>query len=308
LNRWFFVALVLLFMFPLIFQGGQVVMRLAGIFILLSLGLNLALGIAGMLDLGFAASFGFSAYVAALFADLDIAPVLLIGAGAGAMFGWVKGRFLRRLRSDFFAVATLAMGLLIRQVSINLDVTGGMNGIGGIPAPHFFGMSLAGSLPSYYLVFFMIALLAWLSHRVISSRTGREWMAFNEDELAAVSAGVDVDRSRTNALAVSSAMAGVAGVLYAVTFSFVDPDLMAFHISSMILTMVILGGAGSVPGALMGAVAIVLYDKVFVPHIANWAALIWPVAVGSVPDIRGASYFNFGIALYLTVLIRSRHS
>lgn len=281
-------------------------MRLAGIFILLSLGLNLALGIAGMLDLGFAASFGFSAYVAALFADLDIAPALLIGAGAGAMFGWVKGWFLSRLRSDFFAVATLAMGLLIRQVAINLDVTGGMNGIGGISAPHFLGMSLAGSLPSYYLVFFMILLLAWMSHRVISSRTGREWMAFSEDELAAVSAGVDVNRSRTKALAVSSAMAGVAGVLYAVTFSFVDPDSMAFHISSMILTMVILGGAGSVPGALMGAVAIVLYDKVFVPQIANWVALVWPVAVGSVPDIRGASYFNFGIALYLTVLIRSR--
>jgi branched-chain amino acid transport system permease protein len=89
---------------------------------------------------------------------------------------------------------------------------------------------------------------------------------------------------------------------------YVDPDTMSFHISSMILAMVILGGAGDVSGAILGAVAIVLYDKIFVPQLATWLALIWPsgLAIGSAPDIRGASFFNFGIALYLTVLWRAR--
>jgi branched-chain amino acid transport system permease protein len=119
---------------------------------------------------------------------------------------------------------------------------------------------------------------------------------------------VDVARSRLWALVISSALAGLAGALYSGTLSYVDPDTMSFHISSMILAMVILGGAGDVAGAIVGAVAIVLYDKVFVPQLATWLALIWPtgLAIGSAPDIRGASFFNFGIALYLTVLFRAK--
>jgi branched-chain amino acid transport system permease protein len=306
-KRLFVILILILLIFPLFIHSGQVILRLAGIFILLTLGLNLTLGIAGLLDLGIAASFGFSAYLTALFlAKFDITLVLLAGAGAGAFFGWIKSGLARRLRSDFFAVATLAFGLLVRQVIINLEFTGGMGGIGGISAPQFLGLGLVSQLQKYYLVLFVIALASWLSHRIISSRTGREWTALSEDELAALSSGVNVNRSRTKALMISSALAGMAGVLYASTLSFVDPDLMAFHVSSMILTMVILGGAGSVSGALVGALTIILYDKVFVPQLANWLAVIWPVAIGSAPDIRGASFFNFGIALYLTVLIRAR--
>jgi branched-chain amino acid transport system permease protein len=306
-KRWLLLSLIILFLFPMFVHSGQVIVRLAGIFILLTLGLNLALGIAGLLDLGIAASFGFSAYITALFVGkYDITVALLAGACAGAFLGWIKGGLARRLRSDFFAVATLAFGLLIRQVIINFKFTGGMGGIGAIPAPHILGLTLASQTQKYYLVFFVIVLVSWLSHRLISSRTGREWIALSEDELAALSLGLNVDQLRTKALMLSSALAGVAGVLYASTLSFVEPDLMAFHVSSMILTMVILGGAGSVSGALIGAVTIILYDKVFVPQLANWVALIWPFAVGSVPDIRGASFFNFGIALYLTVLIRAR--
>ncbi len=306
-RRWLLIAILALLIFPLFIQSGQVILLLAGIFILLALGLNLALGIAGLLDLGIAASFGFSAYITALFTGkFDLTIALLAGAGAGAILGWVKGGLARRLRSDFFAVATLAFGLLIRQVIINVNITGGMGGIGAIPAPHIFGISLASQSQKYYLVLFVIILMSWLSQRLISSRTGREWIALSEDELAALSLGININRSRTVALMLSSALAGLAGVLYANTLSYVEPDLMAFHVSSMILTMVILGGAGSISGALVGAGTIIFYDKVFVPQLATWLALIWPFQIGSVPDIRGASFFNFGIALYLTVLIRAR--
>jgi len=142
---------------------------------------------------------------------------------------------------------------------------------------------------------------------LIASRTGRAWLASSEDELASTSLGIDVSRSRLWSFIVSSALAGLAGVLYAGTLSYVDPDTMSFHVSSMILAMVILGGAGDVSGAILGAIAIVLYDKVFVPQLATWVAVLWPnMAIGSAPDIRGASFFNFGIALYLTVLWRAR--
>jgi branched-chain amino acid transport system permease protein len=287
-------------------QSGQIILRLASIFIVLALGLNLALGVAGLLDLGFAASFGFAAYFTAVLGGrFDFTIALLLGACAGALLGWLKGGLARRLRSDFFAVATLAFGLLIRQVIVVLD---GMGGRGGVPAPHFLTLSLFSQPQKYYLVLVIVTLVAWISHQLITSRTGRSWIAMSEDETAALSLGVDVGRARSQALILSSALAGVAGVLYATTLSYVEPDMMAFHVSTMILTMVILGGAGNVTGAILGAVTIILYDKMIVPQLADWLALIWPAnaAIGSVPDIRGASFFNFGIALYLTVLFRAR--
>jgi branched-chain amino acid transport system permease protein len=308
-KRWFIILILVLAVIPLILQSGQVILRLGLIFVLLTLGLNLALGITGMLDLGFAASFGFAAYVTALVTSkLDIVLILVVGACTGAFLGLLKGFLARRLRSDFFAVATLALGLLVRQTIINVRITGGMGGLGGISAPHFLTFSLLSQTQKYYLVLGLVILAAWVSSRLIASRTGRAWIALSEDEGAALSLGVNVARSRMVSLMLSSALAGIAGALYASTLSFVEPDLMAFHVSSMILTMVILGGAGDVTGAFIGALAIILYDKSIIPQLADWLALIWPknAFIGSVPDIRGASFFNFGIVLYLTVLIRAR--
>lgn len=309
MNRWFIFLILMLAVVPFISQGGLIILRIAMIFILLALGLNLALGITGILDLGFAASFGLAAYITALLTSkFDIVLMLLFGAGVGAFLGLLKGFLAKRLRSDFFAVATLALGLLIRQVVINLDFTGGMGGIGGISAPHFLNLGLVGQTQKYYFVLGIVTFAAWMSHRLIASRSGRAWIALSEDEIAASSSGVNVAGSRMTSLLISSALAGIAGVLYASTLSFVEPDLMAFHISSMVLTMVILGGAGNVTGAVIGALAIILYDKSIIPQLADWLALIWPknAFIGSVPDIRGASFFNFGIVLYLTVLLRAR--
>ncbi len=303
------VLLVLFALLPIIFPASQNILRTAAVFIILTLGLNIALGITGLLDFGFAASFGFGAYAAALLHRYDLTLVLLAGAAVGALLGIIKGGLSRRLRGDFLAVATLTLGLLARQVVINLQgITGGAGGLGGFGPLHFLGLGLISPTIKFYLVLGFVLLAAWASARLIDSRTGRAWIASSEDELASISAGVDVARSRMWALVISSALAGLAGALYSGTLWYVDPDTMSFHISSMILAMVILGGAGDVAGAIVGAVAIVLYDKVFIPQLATWLALIWPagLAIGSAPDIRGASFFNFGIALYLTVLLRAK--
>ncbi len=311
-KRWLVVLLIALAVLPLLFEitgfGGQVILRVAGIFILLTLGLNLALGLAGLLDLGFAASFGIGAYAGALLGKLDFTFVLLGGAAAGALFGWLKGALAHRARGEFLAVVTLALGLMMRQLILNLDFTGGAQGLNGLPAPHFLDLRLAHPTGQLYLVLGVVALAAWGSHRLIAARTGRAWIASSEDEPAALASGVNVPRLRTLAFVMSSALAGAAGVLYANTLSYVDPDIFSFHISSLTLSMVVLGGAGNVPGAILGALGIVLYDKVIVPQIGALLALIWPsnFFIGAAPDIRGASYFNFGIALYLTVWLRAR--
>lgn len=290
--------------------GGQIILRTAAIFVLLALGLNISLGFAGLLDFGFAAGFGLGAYAAALTLSRGGNFPLAICASllASASLGIVKGLFARRLRDDFLAVATLALGLLVRQLVVNFDFTGGPNGMHGFFAFHFPVAHAFAPVVSYYLVFGFLLLAAFASIRFAFSATGRAWLASSEDETAALALGVDVARARMTALVISSAFAGVAGALYAGTFTYADPELYSFYVSSLTLTMVILGGAGSVPGILISATAIILYDKILVPQLAEWIALVWPrnLAIGSVPDIRGASYFNFGIALYVTVLIRSR--
>ena len=312
-KRQVILHLAILTLIPILLQvfglGGQVILRSVAIFILLTLGLNIALGFAGLLDLGFAASFGLGAYAAALVlrSNGNLLLSLFIGISISALFGVIKGFIAGRVRDDFLAIATLSLGFLARQLIVNFEFTGSVNGFNGLTALHFPIPYLFVPAMNYFLVFGFVLLTAWFSMRLASSRTWRVWAASTEDEIAALSSGVNVPRVRLLAFITSSAIAGLAGVLYAVTFTYVDPELFAFHISSMVLTMVVLGGAGSVPGAMLGAMLIIGYDKVILPQLANWLALVWPnISVGPVPNLRGASFLTFGLALYLTVLWRAR--
>lgn len=313
-NRWLVISLAVLAVLPLVLQGldlgGQIILRTVVIYIILTIGLNLALGIAGLLDFGFALSYGIGAYFTAILSPLvGFVPALVGGMFAAMLTGVIKGGLGSRLRGDYLAVATLALGLLGRQVIINMrSWTGGAGGLGNFPGPGFLGIQLETPMERYFVVFAALLLAVWVSQRLIDSRSGRAWIAVSEDEMAATSLGIDVVCSQMTAFMFSSALAGLAGGLFASTFSLADPDMLAFHITSMVLTMVILGGAGSTVGAVAGAVIIVLFDKIFVPQLADWIALIWPknLFIGPVPDIRGASFFNFGLALYLTVLLRAR--
>jgi ABC-type branched-subunit amino acid transport system permease subunit len=314
LNRWLVIALLALGGLPILFQvfslSGQTILRTVAVYIVLTLGLNLALGIAGLLDFGFALSYGIGAYATAILsAKIGFVPALLGGVIAAMLTGVIKGLLGSRLRGDYLAVATLALGLLGSQVLINLrSLTGGAGGLGNFPGPSFLGFKLDTPLERYFLVFGAVLLAIWVSQRLIQSRSGRAWIAISEDEMAAVSLGINVVRNRMLAFVLSSALAGLAGSLFASTFSFADPDMLAFHVTSIVLTMVILGGAGSTIGVIVGAAIIVLFDKVLVSQLADLVALIWPknLLVGPTPDIRGANFFNFGMVLYLTVLLRAR--
>ena len=198
---------------------------------------------------------------------------------------------------------------MTQQVIVNAgDLTGGGSGLGAVPPPHLFGFVLAAPSAQYYLVFVVVLLAAFASGRLMSSRTGRAWLAASEDETAATSLGINAAFYRQLAFVLSSALAGIAGALYASTFSYIDPDIAAFHVSALLLAMVILGGAGSVTGAILGTVLIYSYDKVLVGQLFALLSLLWPrgLYIGQVPNIRGTNFFNFGIALYLTVLWRAR--
>jgi branched-chain amino acid transport system permease protein len=317
-RRWLIFLFMLLAVLPVFVSAfgwsGQILLRGMLIFIILTLGLNLLLGLAGVLDLGYAMSFAIGGYAAALLTrhparPVDFVLVLVISSGLAALFGALKGGLATRLRGDYLAVATLALGLMTQQVIVNARrLTGGAGGLSGLPPPHLFGLRLASPLTQYYLVLLLMGLAALASQRLMHSRTGRAWFSASEDEMAAASFGVDTGRYRLLAFVLSSAMAGMAGALYASTIGYIDPDIAAFHVSSLMLAMVILGGAGSVSGALLGTILIYSYDKVLVGQLATLLAHFWPkdTFIGMVPDIRGTNFFNFGIALYLTVLWRAR--
>jgi branched-chain amino acid transport system permease protein len=326
-GRWLAAALIALAIFPIVSLafglGWQITVKGIGIFILLGLGMNLLLGLAGVLDLGYAVSFGLGGYVTAIvtnrFGGIGAAlpqPIdfLIVGAlsmiVAGA-FGALKGSLTARLRGDYLAVATLALGLLMRRmIVIGSDITGGASGLAAVPAPVLLGQRLTDPTVQYYLVFVIVVIAALMSMWLIRSRTGRAWLASSQDELAAASSGINVARYRRAAFIISSVLAGLAGALYASNFAYVSPDMVSFHITTMTLTMVILGGAGSVPGVILGAILVIGYDKLFIPRLAAFLAQFQPsgTAIGAVPDVRGTSFFNFGLALYLTVLWRGKRN
>ena len=321
-RRWLIILFAALVILPILTSQfkltDDIILRGLGIFILLTLGLNILLGLAGVLDLGYATSFAIGAYTAAIitnrygslvFPQFDFTIVLAISAATAALFGAVKGATATRLHGDYLAVATLALGLLTEQAITNGGfLTGGPSGLSALPPPHLFGLTIAAPSAQYYLVLVFVVLAAFISDRLMASRTGRAWIASSEDETAAVSFGINASRYRLLAFVFSSALAGIAGALYASTFTYIDPSLAAFDVSSLLLAMVILGGAGSVGGAVLGTALIYFYDKIFVPQLFAWIALVWPqgVYIGMVPDLRGTNFFDFGIALYLTVLWRAR--
>lgn len=328
LNHWLmWVLLAIAIVFPvldlLLGLHLQVILTSIGIFVMLALGLNLLLGIGGILDFGYAVSFGLGGYFAALVTNqyiglgkylpqpFDFLAVLGLVALVTGLFGYIKGRLTLRLRSDYLGVVTLSLGLLAGLVIVNLNsITGGVGGLAALPPPTVATVSITDPTAQYYLVLVFVILLALISQRLIQSHIGRAWLAGSEDEVAARGMGTDVMGYKTLALVVSSVIAGVAGAVYASTFSYVSPDMVNFHISALLLAMVILGGAGSVPGVIIGALIIVGYDRLLVPRFGDLLAFIWPsgLSLGYAPDIRGASYFNFGLALYLTVLFRARRS
>ncbi len=324
-NRWLVVIFIGLAAFPIISAisglGWQSLVRNISIYVLLALGLNLLLGIAGVLDLGFAVSFGIGGYVVAILTNkysgigsiipqpIDFTVLLIVAAVLAGLFGAFKGGLARRLRSDYLAVATLALGLLAEHIAIGArDVTGGIGGIGAIPSPQILSAPIDGQTPQYYFVFLFVLIIAFFTQRLIRSRAGRAWIASSDDEMAAESLGVNINRAKLLAFVVSSSIAGIAGALYASTFAYVSPDMVAFNVSALALAMVILGGAGSVPGAILGAMLLIGYDQIIIPNTAAFLAQFWPryTYIGSVPDLRGTSFLNFGLALYVTVWLRAR--
>jgi branched-chain amino acid transport system permease protein len=238
-----------------------------GIYIILALGLNVVVGLAGLLVLGYAGFWAIGAYAYAL-ASLDFnCPFwlgLVIGGGVAAIFGLLVGLPSLRLRGDYLAIVTLGFGELIRYLLKNLPAyTGGEKGLpnelirGEIHHPTIGPWILSQPIYYYYLTLIFVVITVIMLERLNNSRMGRALIAVREDELAATTMGINATKMKIMAFVISAAWAGLAGVLYAAKINYVSPESFRFDQSALILAMVILGGMGSTFGVILGA--IILY-------------------------------------------------
>lgn len=242
------------------------VLVIAGIYMLLALGLNVIVGFTGLLNLGFAAFYAIGAYTYALLntkLGVGFWPSLPLSAAAAALAGFLLAVPALRLRGDYLAIVTLGFGEILRLVLNNWDsLTNGPNGISGIEAPSIAGLSLGTLGTYYYLVLALVALGVFVISRVEHSRIGRAWIAIRENEIAASSMGIDTTRYKLYAFAFGTFWAGIAGTLFAAKMRFISPESFTFMESIMVLSMVILGGLGNSYGAVLGALLLVVLPEV----------------------------------------------
>jgi len=243
------------------------IMTLTCMYIVLALGLNIVVGQAGLLNLGYVAFYAIGAYTYAILSTsygLSFWPGLIIGALTAALFALVLGIPTLRLRGDYFAIVTLGLGEITRIVLNNWDsMTGGPNGISKIGRPVLAGMVLNTALDFYYLILALVIITVFAMHRLMASRIGRAWIAIREDETAAEAMGINTLRLKLLAFVLGSAWAGMTGVFFAAKMAFVSPESFTFFESVLILCMVVLGGMGSIPGIILGAFLLIALPEIF---------------------------------------------
>src|SRR5713226_3214218 len=339
------VLLVLGILFPLI-DGNEGDIDSAAnalAFAALALGLNIVVGFAGLLDLGYAAFFAIGAYTYGVASSWQLQPawsgfweplqwldlvtrfhtaggdvvhfqvsfwlMLPVAAAIAAFFGVLFGAPTLRLKGDYLAIVTLGFGEIVPIVARNTpSVTNGAMGLNGVAAPQLFGYDFGvDATPYYYVGVALVALMILTSQRLKDSRIGRAWMAIREDEIAAAAMGVDRVRFKLLAFAIGAAFAGATGTFYVAKLQTATPEMFMFPVSVMVLVMIVFGGIGSVWGVVVGALLLQILQSWFLEDLSQWLhALGRLLGVDWLTRVELASSIEmiFGIILVTMMLYR----
>ncbi|GAC1348977.1 MAG: ABC transporter ATP-binding protein [Vulcanimicrobiaceae bacterium] len=280
----------------------------AGAFVLLALGLNIVVGMAGLLDLGYAAFFAIGSYSYAMLASQQFGlhvpfwVMLFLASGIAALFGILLGAPTLRLRGDYLAIVTLGFGEIVPQTFLNLaQYTNGPNGISSLDQPSLFGRSFGFSAtPYYYTLLMLIVIGIVIAVNLQKSRLGRAWMAIREDELAARHMGINTTAAKLSAFALGASFSGVAGVAYAAKLSLVSPDQFQFNVSVLVLSMLVLGGMGNIAGVIVGSFVLSFINGFLLPQSTNLAHSAGLVNV----DFTNYRFMLYGVILVAMMLFR----
>ncbi len=335
----FVLAAIGLLVLPLVLQGfGNAWVRIADmalLYVLLALGLNIVVGYAGLLDLGYVAFFAIGAYMYALLASphlFDAFPaiaamfpngihtpvwiVIPVAAALAGMLGILLGAPTLRLRGDYLAIVTLGFGEIIRVFLNNLDhpvnITNGPKGLGQIDSFSIFGVDLGKKISVggfeiasvslyYYLFLAMVIISILISHRLQYSRVGRAWMAIREDEIAAKAMGINTRNLKLLAFGMGATFGGVSGAMFASFQGFVSPESFSLMESVMIVAMVVLGGIGHLPGVILGAVMLAS-----LPEVLRYVAGPLQAMTDGRLDASILRQLLIGLAMIVIMLMRPR--
>jgi branched-chain amino acid transport system permease protein len=305
------------------------------IYVLLALGLNIVVGYAGLLDLGYAAFFAIGAYTMGLLNSPVLGSPLYgypwsfwvsiwLAAGVSALLGVVIGAPTLRVRGDYLAIITLGFGeiipVAIRNLGditidiggwrpvVRLNLTGGENGVNPIGRPYLPGVPFeTDPVPWYFLILVIGLASLWAMSRLRDSRLGRAWMAIREDETAADCTGVNPVSTKLLAFALGASFSGFAGSVYAAKLQAITPGAFEFQVSIMLLCMVVLGGAGSLKGVILGGMLITLFDRVVLTQTTFMVRGVGRgtgIAALTTADLTLWRWFFFGLGLVLVMLLR----
>ena len=235
------------------------------LYVVLCLGLNIVVGYAGLLDLGYAAFFAVGAYTTGILTaefGFNFWLSIPVSMAAACLAGIIIGAPTLRLRSDYLAIVTLGFGEIVRIIARNLDITGGASGLVGIERPEIFGFKLM-QVQHFYYAFLVLALLTvFVCLSVERSRMGRAWFYVRYDEDAAAGIGINRVSAKLQAYMMGAVIASVAGCLYAAKMTAISPESFTFNQSLLILLGVVLGGMGRIPGVVLGAILVALLPEV----------------------------------------------
>jgi branched-chain amino acid transport system permease protein len=291
------------------------------LYVMLALGLNIVVGYAGLLDLGYIAFYAVGAYLYALLASphfdvhLPFWMLLPLGALIAGLFGVLLGAPTLRLRGDYLAIVTLGFGEIIRIFLTNLNapvnITNGPQGvnlidpiaIGGVPlnrTHELFGLSLPGVYAYYYLFLTLALLVIFVSIRLQDSRIGRAWVAIREDEVAAEAMGINTRNVKLLAFAMGASFGGISGGLFAGFQGFVSPESFTLFESIIVLCMIVLGGMGNIPGVILGAVLLSTFPEAL-RYLGELQLWIFGRILADPADLR---LLVFGLALVLVMIFR----
>ena len=333
------IVLVGAALLPLVLQQfGNAWVRIADmalLYVLLAIGLNIIVGYAGLLDLGYVAFFAVGAYLFALLASphltetfpaiaaafpgglhLTIWVALPLAAGLAALFGILLGAPTLKLRGDYLAIVTLGFGEIIRVFLNNLDhpvnLTNGPRGLGQIDAIQLFGWKLsrrleigdfeiAGVTLVYWLLLVLVVIAIIVSHNLAHSRIGRAWMAIREDEIAAKAMGINTRNMKLLAFAAGASFGGVSGVVFAGFQGFISPESFSLMESILIVSMIVLGGLGHLPGVVLGAVLLAA-----LPEVLRYVAGPLQALTGGRLDAAILRQMLIALAMIVIMLMRPR--
>ncbi|NPV71409.1 MAG: branched-chain amino acid ABC transporter permease [Firmicutes bacterium] len=286
-GRTVFLALLgcLLLLYPLVVNDyWTMVGNFYGIYVLLGLSLNLIVGDAGLFNLGHAAFYAVGAYSTAILNTVFGIPtmaLLPVSALFAALFAVLISKPILHLRGDYLAIVTIGFGEIVRIALYQnpFDLTGGPNGIFGIARPRLFGFVFRRPHHYFYLIWVLVVITIFVMRRLEESRVGRAWNCIREDDLAAEAMGIDTARLKLLAFALGAGVAGMAGNLYAGNMTVIAPESFSFWESVLMFCIVVLGGAGSVPGVIVGAFGMFVLPELFRGYFLQSRLLVFGLAM-----------------------------